>query len=1118
MAEDFYDIQMSAQQQMQSGLNGSSIESAAESLRDASANLSTTNQNQLMIMQQQMQLAQMQNQSINGVQAGLSNIQSRFAPIVNGAKFIGAESASMARQAATATIDEARQASMNMYMTYGMGRGQADLYRGNMPGVVDVGYGGNLMHGMGATWDTHKAQSYTFGAYNRAHQQRFGEGMAAHAQGAMNGMLGNFSFSNAAGMGASALANMIPIAGPLFLSDMAYSMGSRVGGMADFANPIVQGMNYANHATMFGANANNNAFQFMRGNGSSPNGQGFSLRDQDRIGTDMVDYLKGNFTYSNDQILGLQNSFNDNGLMLGVNNSQDYSKRIRSLIESHKVMMKNLQMASKDMAEFMGDMYNQIGYDPGREMIQFSMNVGATSRVAGIDTAGAMSAARSGMGAGSGMGMLNRTGASFGLAGRSLAATTASQNISTPLLASVGGEEGLGQMIAKQNMQFMSGSAGAIMAFGGNFHNGIGGALSAGAGGFGGSSGMVNFLTDRHNVMDKMSPDDILAQRAAFVMDAAKQMGSGMGSLQDRMRLVLMSQGMSSQEAEATMGTFKSASHNFKQNRRELGRQRSDLIYDAISEQGIGNRLKLAGRNFMNDELGSGDIGRFISRSSAMFGEGAEIGYEKLTDAYNGISERAQFDLEDSKELLKSDMGKIFNTGAGSSLNRDEYMRVQEYQNSGGVDLAGMVRDGGWKDYLTSGAKNMAEGYAWGGFAGASANFSKNQVSGKKIRLDNLRSAYDTYRTNSRDLVMATNKEMKATNNELIEFAKNLNLSHDEINRIREDLGEKQIATNEFSYHSVGQRADFARGMMGITASELSDSDADYVFGSNKFQKFANKLDELYAAFDPNVQVQGKDYKRIESEALAAYTDVQKDGKLSSAVQKMLSAKRISIGNTGINFGDFHFGGGSHSFSDRVKMAASGATNGLLFGDSTTKMVLDTKKRGVFGSVKSAIMGREMGKDEVFNVINTSRKSQQAGISIQNVLSDLGVGGNLDLSAGDLSSNTGNILSALHGVSDDKVKEYAKAGGDKKVIAAGIMALRNGGGQMNKMDTEATLKALLSAGITSSEGLQFKTDKKLDPKFIASKVMENQKEISSHNLRTAQILDRLAKDMELTVG
>jgi hypothetical protein len=1080
------------QQKMQQGTGGGEVEKdlakAAKSMEAGSMDMRQTSQQQVMQMQFLAQSIQQQQQSINNLASSINSmgVTQRSAqptapvrpiqpqsggmagsvgPMMSAAGQNVAAVGGMAANYAVARAEEVRQQATQM-IRGGMAYGNP----GSHPGMLNVPQAstfGLINQTLGASYNPASAQNYSFGAYQRAMGSNVGQG----AQNVAAGIYGAASSTFGVGAALGAVGGML-VGGPIG-SMVGSVVGSAIGGKIDqVANPFVLANEQIEKTMAFGSRAAQSSNNFLRGGGAGRTAGTFSTGQQMQIGMGMAKDTMMDLSFGNNQIMEMQESFSSSGQMTGVKDAKQYRQRMKSLLDNSKYIMQTLQATSEEAMDMMDKMYNQMGANAGAGAGAMTTRLYAASLTSGMSTTqvadmmgrGAASANNHGLRADTGAA---NTAMAIGLSG------IASGNINQSLLVGIGGQDGLTDMIAQKNMQFMGGMGGTMMALGGKFGGDIHGGMSRTANAIGGSGDMVSFLADRHNKVANISPEAAQAQQFMMMNSMANQMGGVGGTTEDRMKLLAQGQGMNGVEAQAFIEAGMSMPENMSKQMRAVSQQRSDYQSSQMAEQfGFGGRMKRGYREFaFGDGLEIGgvrmgvggvtnSVADSVSQGSGHLSDVFEAGYADLQDKFYGIEGRGHFsgaqriqERLDSGASPRSSGGfaGIRNVGAGVSANLSEYtddpMSSSSLTNeikdalSGGnttrlKQIAGMVKSGSTVDKFGMGFEK-----------GVSNEDVQALVRGAGV----------------------TDKKNLKTLNALAPSTVSGGFNSGHMNK--------------------DERIEKLKGILG---SGFSEQEGEEALGSPGFMKFVNNMKKLMKLFSSGDQKQSKEYKVVEAQAIGDYDSL--DGAAKKLADRFMSKFGISIDGS------------------RITMRRSGFDN---------MSVYEKIKDGLGYNVDDGNLGAFSAAADLGDLGESAQSSQDAEQEVASIQSSLGAFGKnvkLDKSAG-LEGQMDLVGGVMAGVDDEKLMSVYK---DKEQSAGVRNAARiehnrrlNGADSpLDKQQSEEMVRSLISGGLADTEGSYVEGTEKLKGKGTVGAQMEETSKINRETVRQMVELSKIIESMK----
>lgn len=1103
---DFEDIQKQTTAQMAQRLQRDETSDVAKDLARATQNLNAAHQQQMQQMQMQMQQQQqiiqaLQQSSMAQRQAAASSmassggysspppmatpfVSSYVQPVVNAGAQLAAVGGNYARNRA----EDFRQSVVNTAQLYGNGAGQMGLQVSGAPGSIstnNLGFMPSLYHGMGISWEPNAAQGYNFGAYQRSQARNMGRSAQGYTQGTMGMVAGMASSEGLLDMGINAaLMGMGPVgqmAAMFGAGNMITDALSPVTRTLDAVNPLAFGMAEMSRANMFGANASMGSHTFLRGSGQGRSFGTMSMGQEASIGSAMSDMALKDLTYANDDITQLQQSFAQTGQFLGVQGARQYSERMRKLMETHKTVMKTLQVSTEDAVSLMDTMYSTIGVDHGADMTRMTTKMYASAHLAGIDPMQMAQVASQGAQMAGQYGLLGSTGARLMMQSRALAGMGATSTVSTPLLASVGGEEGLARLIGSRNMQFMQGAGGAMMILNnGQIGTNVTGALGTATGNLRGQGDLVRILANRHTLSDKFSAEDIQGQQMQMYYGIAQQMG-GAGSIRDKMILAMGG----GPEAEAMVDSMRALPTTMTRQMQGRNAAVNDVIRDQLQEQrSISGRIRLFSRELVGDTLGGKAVRDGALGISSRIGMATEGYFGRAMDSLNGVTGTSQYTLEGAQGIMQD-----IESGRGPYSGGQTSSRSQSIRSD--------VR--------------FALGESRGGFFSSDASLIKSQISGSVGNLSSS-SAVDVNRLkrtlkairsgNVRENIYNKHVDISdISNQDVMDMVDEVGVGTKDREKIAASLGMNLIDESQINkkFMSQEERAKYSRKIFGVDGllsnGEISDAEMDKVASSKMFQTFTDAIERLWSSYDPSKDRsgQGKEYKKAESEVLALYKSLESgDPKVKQVVDKMLKSKGIGI-DVSSNSVDM-----KTLASSKIK-EAGGNEN---FREYQSEFI-NKNKGTVFGK----------GRQKLFSAVERNKKLDQQADAAEIAMRGLVSGFNIDLTGDDLQGGITSSISMLSKIDDEKVKEMMKSSNvHERTIGAAAMKLKRGGSLTDEQST-ITGNSIIALGLSGTVGEVIGGAGELDPTFMGAKMTEIQKAASDNQLQTAKILQKISEEL-----
>lgn len=1108
----FQDAQNKASVQMEASQKEAELREITKDLSQAARDLATTNQNQLMQMQQHAQQSSMQTQSINNLSAAVSSSQGmggRIAqaaqPAVNMAGTVASVGAGMMGSHLGNRAEQVRSKSMDFFHRYNTmnNRGMPGAQPGFL-GIPNNGMGSSIFHGSGLSWNPASAHNYTFGAYQRAAAYNIGTNTEAYARSAIMGGLGMMSMENLGGMA----GGLVPGLGG-FIASPALGM---LGKGLDVLNPISYGIKQSGRAAAFGATSAPDAYQFLRGSGLGQSVGSLGIEQQARIGIGVQKLAQKDMMYSNEDIMGLQTQFAQTGQFLGVQGAEQYERRMKKLLDTHKSIMKTLQVTTDEAMGIMDEMFSTIGVDHGAEMSQLMTRMYSSAHLSGVSPQDMMRVGIQGGRMGIGAGLMSSTGARMAMSARGLAGLSATNVMPTNLLATVGGEEGLGNMIARQNMQFAGGTGGTLMALtGGNLGGSVQEALSRATSNIQGGGDIVNLLANKHSMMDKMSPELIQAQNANMLSSMAQQMGSGMGSVKDRMKLLLQSRGMSPAEADAYVRSLEELPNQMQKERVAQMQARNDQMSDAFAEQhSIRGRITYGYRDFQESAGGNRIMSR-INMGAARIGEAAEITTQNFFDRLSGADDRVTYNTEGANRIRDRVKRGENVFGGGSTVDDDGAMEVVDKMR----------------------ALNQHKRGQWSGtFFGSSTADNINREmkdaieSGSVEKVKNIVRAVRSGQSieSGADLAFTTDTgEVSdgAAYAAMQEAAKHLDVDKDKMRAMAEGMGIDQDTPNvmdakqrrKYAMDRFGPQksgvgrfaalvpSSIAGGVfklgarIGVEAMDqnmfgVKSQDMEYSIGNKKFQEIILEADKLYKeaqkakSGDTDIEATEGKIREHADRIGRMYNQIQ-DNKIKDTIRKTLRAKGIEIKDDG-------------------EVDAGGLLDKVQDGD--------LKGKGLFGDT-----GEVRG---LFKAVDDAKDLEQANLAIREgysmALSEAGIstsGLNIDIDTS-ASGRRQEFKMALKNLNEEEIKKLSEGNSNQQKLAKLATILKQGKSGKN---VDQSLKNVLQdigvAGLAATEGATY-YGKGIDKDKIGASVTTDMAITTANIQQTVVLLNEVTKRME----
>lgn len=1087
---DFNQYTQQLDTQSKSGKTEKDLARAAQSMESGAMDMRQTSHQQMLQMQMLTQSIQQQQQSINNLASSVNamsssqrmstpsvpqkpitqsfgnQVASGIGPMMQAAGQNISNVSSMAANYAIARADEARQnASMmisnarNIYGTPGSHPGMLSVPQNGMLGMYN--------QTMGLSYNPAAAQNYTFGAYQRAAGSSLG-------RSAQNMMLGGYSLaSNNMGFGAAlGMVGGAVFGGPIgsIVGGMA---GGAIGGMMDKGlNPFVIANEQMERSLAFGSAAANNSNMFLRGGGSGRTLGTMSTMQQNMLGSGISRDSMMDLTFSNSQITELQSQFAMTNQFTGVKDASQYRKRAKELMSSNKFIMQTLQATNDEAVELMDQMYNQMGARAGGGMGMMASRMYAASLTSGMSPMQVAEMMTSGARGANGMGLRADLGASnaassIGLAGR------AAGNINPSILATIGGERGLSDLLAQQNMRFMGGMGGTMMALGGGFGTNIHGGLSRAAGSISGSGDMISFLANRHNLVSNISPEQAQAQQFMMMSSMSDQLQGVGGSSKDRMMLLARAQGMSPAEAEAFVQAGMSMPDSLRTQMRASGQQRSDYESSELAEQyGFRGRIRRGYREFAfgngvsvgGVRMGIGGVTNAVSDNvlynSSNLSDAVEAQYQMTQDKFYGIEGRGYFG---GAERIQGrlDSGKGLRSASG---------------------MSGDVSIGGGEIF-----SNISEYTSDPESAQKLQNEIRDAASSGDVR--RLRQVAGMVKSGSTIGDFGIGFEQGVTNDDIQAMVRGAGIKDKgTLSAISSMAPSSMTGTPSNDYMSKDERyAEFKK----IFGSGFSDQEAEEAMGSDSFASFINKMKRLIKMFKQGDQKQSKEFKVLEAQAIAEYEKLE--GASKKLADKFINKYQVSISGNRITFRR----GGYENMTVKEKMLS-----GLGFR-------VDEDNLDAFSTA--------FDTEELFGRASKSIDREQEIASIEDSLSGFGASIKLDKTS-DLAGQMDLVAGAMSGVSDEQL---LKVYNDKSATmgmrkAARIEYNRRGRGANSSLTESESMQmaeSLVSAGLSGTEGAYIDGGDKLDNRSYGSQMSETAK-VNRDTVRQLVELTKIIQSMK----
>lgn len=798
----------------------------------------------------------------------------------------------------------------------------------NAPGAATTGIAGHVsplenpgvmvgtMRGLGFGYNPGSSQQYAFGAYQNAMNRNTSGRAADLARGGIS--LAGSMFSSAA-IGAK-LGGM---AGPL--GSLA---GGYIGSKLESINPVSYGLAEMNRAVAFGERANHSAYGFLRGGGDTRMPGLFSHSQSGEIGLGIRRNMLSDLTYSDKNVGDAQMGFAETGQMLGVQTSQQYVERFRKQMDNMKAIMKTLNMAQEEAIGFMADQFNSVGYDHGAQMARFSSRFTSASHMSGMDPRSLMQRAIQGAQSFNQRGMLGTGGANIALDAASMAGMSATNNMPTNLLASVGGEEGLANLMAQVQGGFLSGHGGTLMALNRGGYGSIGGGIGGASRALGGSGGLVGLAANSHNMLEQaregMGSQGTMVMVARELRELAKEFKGVGGSTQDRMKVIAQSQyGLNSVQADSLVKSLGALEETLKRDSSLQNKSFNTMLQDQVQERfGFKNSLRHGYRNFMETaNFGGRSIDAYVNSANS-FGSAVGAGAEALQDKITGI-ERYHITEGTAEALRKrtdvSSLSSRLGTRGGITENASSVAQFRKMRSD--------LKDRGWStadeldtsafrnydiDKYTGGLMNAGSGTSVVGDAQlALSHFAITKGKGGSNRDDIVKEfkkeyglgQYDNWAesTQMKDYIQKNKEGIYANAMATTASDATGNSRADIRNTITESFSERHGVKSVSGPNTMQEALDSAadtildHGMM----SSLSKAQAEASLADPRFKSFIQALNEAMKSFKPSARGgQSQEYMDAEAKVAALYEkEVSTDPTLKKAVDRFMGKRNVSIKN-----------------------------------------------------------------------------------------------------------------------------------------------------------------------------------------------------------------------------
>jgi len=667
---EFKDIQAQMKAEMQNNAaseNNRHLKSSADNMAKAAQNLQMTSMSQNQQTASITRAIQAQQQSLQSLSISISNLtnslnmragiggvqpppamaQPHFPqpqPLMmpQGLMTAGSAFGQAGAQFGRTTLGHARDSAIGALGSSSAYLGQFGGISPNMglPGIVNsgsMGYLPSAFHSMGFMHNPANTLNYTFGAQQAGLARSRGIGAAGTITRGMTAGLnlaGSLGSDHIAGGIGQAL---LPIPG------VGYIAGQMLLG-PHMPNPLSPITDELGRISAFGGAAARNSASFLRGGGGGYRAGEFSIGQEGAIGRQVARDTYMDLTYTTSDITELQRGFSGSGHMFGVSTARDYSKRLRELMEEHKVVAKTLQMANSEAVEFMRSMNFESGVDS-------SKNIGkvyAASHLAGMSPGQVARAMASGARGFAGQGQMAGTGALTAISSLMTSGAMMRSGVDPGLLATVGGEGGI-RSIMQNAMSSFYGGPGGMMAL--HSMPGTGGGMAQrmnrSAAALGDIDSLLNFVANPGQLMEKMTKErGAMSNQADMVADIyrmAKELfpNATGAKLRNAMKISAINLGYAKDEASAeiliqSIPEIKSAVASANRLRNQAN---TDMMKDMVVEHhSFKAMVKRTARDVMRG-VGMPQAAESISRHAADFGSYVEGAYRNLSNRFMGVNE-----------------------------------------------------------------------------------------------------------------------------------------------------------------------------------------------------------------------------------------------------------------------------------------------------------------------------------------------------------------------------------------------------------------------------------------------------------------------------------------------
>lgn len=508
-------------------------------------------------------------------------------------------------------------------------------YQQNMsagPGNLsfDGGAISNIVNGSSLTWNPANARSYTFGAYQRGINRAGAESVSDFMAGTTSTLMGT-GVGWAKDKMLSAVAGLIPGGGIL---KSAYDVSAALGVAPQIPDPISFGIEEAEKSRMYGAAAGSASGAIMRGAGSGTNFNRYGMMQESQIGRGVTETMMRDLTYDSEDVMSLQKGFAQTGHLWGATDPDTYKRKFKQLIGQHKVIMKTLQQSTEEALDTMNKLDYELGV--GNKITGGIYSAANTGNMSVQDVLAQM---KGGAGQAIGKGLMAGTGARAALGSIGTAGTIIrNSSISDQLYSTVGGEEGIRNILNSAQTNFSSGIGGSFMAMGGD------GSLKSGLSGMSKlktGSDIMGFLANRHTMVDQQvkagGTFGQQIQMANQLRSLAKSINPKATGKELKNIMAMMAKNMgyvnSSAEAETLIESFSNIEESVGIDSKNRQLAFSDMQRDQYVEQyGLMNRITLGARQ-LGSSLGGHAAMDAIENTSTKMG----MRYNKMMDEYDNM-------------------------------------------------------------------------------------------------------------------------------------------------------------------------------------------------------------------------------------------------------------------------------------------------------------------------------------------------------------------------------------------------------------------------------------------------------------------------------------------------